>query len=94
MNETGEKISPWSTPRSFNVERLRHHIHPTRQSDAYDTCCCGEDGLDDASHLRADASTRKCAIQKDLSFRIECRTIGSYREYAIAIEGEAGDSLT
>ena len=53
---------------SFNVERLRHHIHPTRQSDAHDTGCCGEDGLDDASHLRADASVRKCAIEKYLTF--------------------------
>ena len=55
--------------------RVRYHIHPTRQFDAYDTCCCGEDGLDDASHLRADTSVRKCVIEKDLTFRIECRTV-------------------
>ncbi len=68
---------------SFNVERRRHHIHPIRQSDAQDTCCCGEDGLDDASHLRADASVRKCAIQKDMTLRIECRTIVDEGYYGV-----------
>ena len=76
MNETGEHSS-------FNVERLRHHIHLTRQSDAHNTGCCGEEGLDDASHLRADASVRKCAIQKDLTFRIECRTIVDEGNYGV-----------
>ena len=78
MNETGVKIKGEDVSlehSSFNVERLRHHIHPTLQSDVHDTSCCGEDGLDDASHLRADASVRKCAIEKDLTFCIECRTI-------------------
>ena len=27
------------------------------------------------SHLRADAGIRKCTIEEDLTFRIECRTI-------------------
>ena len=44
---------------SFNVEWLRHHIHPTRQSDAHNSSCCGEDGLDDASHLRPQVRHRE-----------------------------------
>ena len=68
---------------SFNVERLRHLIHPTRQSDVHDTCCCGEDGLDDESHLRADASVRKCTIEKDLTFCIKCCTIVDEGYYGV-----------
>ena len=49
---------------SFNVERLRHHIDPTRQSDAHDTCCCGEGGLDDASRLRAELASARAPSRK------------------------------
>ena len=77
----GEEVSLKHS--SFNVEWLRHHIRPTRQSDAHDSCRCGEDGLDDTSHLRADAGIRKCTIEEDLTFRIECRTIVDEGYYGI-----------
>ena len=51
-DERGRGVDVSLEHSSFNFEWLRNYIHRTRQSNRHDTGCCGEDGLDDASHLR------------------------------------------